>query len=291
MPTHKKPTQEELKALEETAIAEAEKLKDESVKDEETEKKESVENPDDEPKEDAEVSEEEASEEEVSEEEVSQEELEESQAEPSEEEKEALKKRLADEKKKSSASARENQKIYAKNRVINEALVEADDIPEPTEEELIKEFPDWDMMGDTERIFAKETVISRNWRKVISEAKEQATKIEKWNESVEVFVEDPETLINNPDLEGKTEEFKAFATEEVNNSVPFKILVSAFLHEYTVKKPTNKGRMFERGKGGSKEKFETSDGSITLEEARKLRETDYSKYKEYLTAGKIKSDL
>ena len=194
-------------------------------------------------------------------------------------------------KKKFSESSRENQKIYAKNRVINKALTEADDIPEPTEEELVKEFPDWDVMTDIEKHMAKETVISRNWRKVISEAKQQATKIEKWNESVEAFVDDPKTLIDNPDLEGKTEEFREFATEEANNSVPFNILVSAFLHEHTKNKPINKGRMFEKGSGGPNEKPQPRSDKINLEEARKLRETDYNKYKEFLKAGKIEVDL
>ena len=206
------------------------------------------------------------------------------QAEPSEEEKERLKKKL-------SASAREIQKIYAKNRVINKALTETDDIPDPTEEELTAEFPDWDMMSDTEKIFAKETVISRNWRKVISNAKEQATKIEKWNESVDTFVDDPKTLIDNPELEGKTNEFREFALQEASNNVPFNLLVSAFLHEHSKNKPANKGRMFEKGSGGPNEKPQPKKGTITLEEARKLRETDYNKYKEYLIAGKIESDL
>src|SRR3990167_5485535 len=94
-------------------------------------------------------------------------------------------------KKKFSASSREAQKLQAKNRVINKALAEAEDVTEPTEEELAAEFSDWELMSDIEKTFAKETVVSRNWRKVISQAKEQATKIEKWNESLEVFIEDP----------------------------------------------------------------------------------------------------
>jgi len=194
-------------------------------------------------------------------------------------------------KKKFSASSREAQKIAAKNRVINKALADAEDVPEPTEEELQVEFPDWDVMSDTEKVFAKETVISRNWRKTIAQAKEQASKIEKWNESVEDFIDDPVTLTDNPKLEGKTEEFKAFATTEANNSVPFKILVSAFLHDHTTSKPNNKGRMFERGSGGPNDKPTPKSDKITLEEARKLRETNYSKYKEYLVAGKIEQNI
>ena len=193
-------------------------------------------------------------------------------------------------KKKFSASSRENQRINAKNRVINKALADAEDVPEPTEEELTREFPDWDLMSDVEKHLAKETVISRNWRKVISEAKEQATKIEKWNESVEEFVDDPKTL-NEYSLEGKTDEFREFATQEPNNNVPLNILVGAFLHQHSTNKPDNKGRMFEKGSGGPNDKPKVKSDKITLEEGRKLRETNYPLWKEKLNAGKIESNL
>ena len=274
-----KPTIEELKAKEEEAIRAAEELggRQQIPKDDEPDAESLT--PLVEPEEILEETSEEISEEEPE------------QAEPSEEEKEALKKKLEDEKKRFSASAREANKLYAKNRVITKAIVDADEIPEPTEEDLVKEFPDWDIMSDTEKTFAKETVISRNWRQTISQAKEQATKIEKWNESVETFIDDPVTLNNNPELEGKTEEFKTFATDETNNSVPFKILVSAFLHEQLKNKVIHKGKMFENGSGGPNEKPQPKSDKITLEEARKLREINYAKYKEYLIAGKIESDL
>ena len=194
-------------------------------------------------------------------------------------------------KKKFSESAKENQKIYAKNRVLNKALIDADEIPEPTEEELIKEFSEWDVMSDTEKTFARETVISRSWRARIKEAQDQAKKIEKWNDAVQEFVGNPQVLVENPELEGKTEEFGEFATEEANNNVPFKILVSAFLHDHSTNKKPNKGAMFPIGSGGPNEKPTPKSDKITLEEARKLRETDYNKWKEYLKAGKIESDL
>lgn len=266
MPSHQKPTKEELEAQEAAAIEEAEKLEDSPPEEESTDESGTPIISDSPPTDDVPEDETPEVEEEV---------------EPS---KELYKK-------KASASARENQKIYAKNRVINQALVQADDIPDPTDEELTREYPDWELMSDVEKTLAKETVISRNWRKVISEAKEQATKIEKWNESVDTFVEDPKTLVDNPDLEGKTEEFKTFATDEANNSVPFKILISAFLHDHSAGKQPNKGRMFERGSGGPNDKPIPKSDKITLEEARKIRETDYSKYKELLMSGKIESDL
>src|SRR3990167_5728656 len=263
---HIKPTKEELKAQEEAAIEATEKLEEEP--EEETPESEVTPELEEKPVEETP-------------EETLEEESEE--AEPLEQ-KHDYKKRYSD-------STREAHKLASQNRVINKALADAEDVPEPTEDELVKEYPDWDVMSDIEKTLAKETVISRNWRKVISEAKEQATKIEKWNESVEEFVDDPKTLIDNPDLEGKTDEFKEFATQETNNSVPMNILVSAFLHENSANRQPNKGRMFEKGTGGPNDKPQSKDGSITLEESRKLRETNYDLWKEKLAAGKIKSDF
>lgn len=261
-----KPTKEELKAKEDEAIKAADELEG---------RQQIPEDKEDEPEEVVEPPVEEAEKEEAAPIEAEEEE----QAVPS---KELLKKKL-------SASARENQRIYAKNRVINKALTDADDIPEPTEEDLQREFADWDVMSDTEKMLAKETVISRSWRKVIADAKDQAKKISKWNESVDGFVDDPKTLIDNPELEGKTDEFREYALVEANNSVPFNILVSAFLHEN--QKPSNKGRMFERAKGGSNEKPQPKDGKISLEEARILRETNYDKWKEVNSKGLIDYNL
>ena len=218
------------------------------------------------------------------------EEIEEDQAYPSEEVKEKLKVEVKEKTEKLSASARENQKIYAKNRVINQALVEAEEIPDPTEEELSNEYKDWDVMSDLERSLAKDAVISRNWRETIKEAKDQASKIVKWEEEVDKYIEDPVTLNEIPDLEGKTEDFKEFAKQEENNSVPFKTLVGAFLYNKSIEVKPNKGKMFETGTGGANDKGKRT-GKLTIEEGRKLRETNYSKYTELLKAGKIEMDV
>ena len=196
-----------------------------------------------------------------------------------------------DYKEKFTQSSREAQKVVAKNRVITKALADAEDIPEPTDEELIKEFTDWDVMSDTERMFAKETVVSRRWREKISEARQQASKIEKWNDAVVDFSEDPKTLVDNPELEGKGEAFVTFAQQEANNSVPFNVLVAAFLHEQSKGKKENKGRMFETGSGGPNDKGVPKTNKLSLEDARKLRETDYNKWRQALKEGRIETNL
>ena len=194
-------------------------------------------------------------------------------------------------KKELSASARENQKILAKNRVMNKALLDAEEIPEPTDEEMKGKFNDWDTMSDIEQTLAKETVVSRKWRETIAQAKGQATKIEKWHDSVDEFVSDPKSLLKYTDLEGKQDDFREYATQEANNSVPFEVLVPAFLHTHTTGKKSNKGSMFPRATGGVKEKPQPKSDKVSLEEARKIRETDYNEYKRLLQEGKIDRNI
>lgn len=272
------PTPEELKTAEEEAIKTAEEIEKNGIpveinEEEEEEAKKEAGVEDEKTEVDTQTTEEGEEKEEPTEETT------EEQADPS---KELYKKKFSE-------SSKEAQKIHAKNRVINKALADAEDVDEPTEEELTAIYPDWDILSDFEKNSAKEMEISKRWRATIKTAKDQASKIEQWNKSVEDFSEDPKTLNENPDLEGKIEEFKAFAKLEDNNSVPFRLLVSAFLFETNKTKPTNKGKMFEKGVGG--EKPEVKKNTITLEEAKVLRETNYPAYREKLEAGLIEMNL
>jgi len=191
-------------------------------------------------------------------------------------------------KKKLSASARENQKIAAKNRKINEAIDKAKDIQEPTDEEMQAEYPDWDIMEDHMKKLAKEAVIGKKFRENLTKAREEGKKIEKWGDQVDKFAENPETLTKNPDLEGHLDEFKVFATGESNTSVPFDVLVPAFLHNSKPPKK-NKGQMFPQGSAGPTDPVK-KDNKLTIEQGRQLRKTDHRKWKKYLSAGRIETD-
>ena len=193
--------------------------------------------------------------------------------------------------KKFSESSREAQKIHAKNRKLNEGISKASEITEVDQEELQKEYPDWDVMSETEQKLARKNLINDKRFAVVTQATEEATKIEKWGDDVDTFVEDPKTLVDNPSLEGKTDEFKVFANNQSNHAVPFKILVGAFLHDMSTKKVKNKGKMMEVGSGGPNEKMKPKSDKISIDEAAKLMKTDYKKYKSYLLAGKIDNTI
>lgn len=191
-------------------------------------------------------------------------------------------------KEKFSQSSREAQKIHAKNRVINQGIQDAENLPEPTEDEMkAKLGDDWDLLSSREQEMEKEMEMSKRWRAKIKEASDQATKIEKWNDSVDEFIENPQTFIDNPDLEGKQSAFADFAKDADNNSVPFKVLIPAFLHSQSTGRPSNNGKMFEKGSGGPNSKPIPKNDKISLDEADKIRRTDYAKWKELVKNNKI----
>lgn len=271
MAKHKKPTTEELEEN-------LKKIKSELDTPEKEEEKEEEEVAEKEP-------EKETNKEEEPEEEVEEEKEEENTEEEPEEEPEPS----PDYKKKFSESSKEAQKIYAKNRKLDQAIDQANEIPDPTEDELKNEYSDWDIMSDSERRLSKEALISKRFRELIIKAREEAKKIEKWAEEVDKFADSPKTLIDYPELEGKTPEFVEFATSEKHNSVPFNLLVSAFLYEKQKGTRPKKGKMFETGTGGPNQRPKPPSNKISIDQARQLMKTDYKKYKEYLLAGKIDS--
>lgn len=193
-----------------------------------------------------------------------------------------------DYKEKFSESSREAQKIHAKNRTINDGMAKASEVKDVTDDELLAEYPDWDVMSETERKLARKNLINDKRFKLVEEATQKAKKIEKWADDVGKFVGDPKTLINYPELEGKQEDFEEFANRTENHAVPFNVLVGSFIYNMNkTVKPKSKGKMFETGSGGPNTKIKT-DNKISVEEAAFLMKTDYKKYKEFLIAGKIK---
>lgn len=196
------------------------------------------------------------------------------------------KKEDIDYKKKFVDSTREAQVLAAKNKKINEAIAKASEIAEPTEDELKKEYSDWDDMTVTEQRFAKDNFINKRRFEVIHESTKEFKDIDAWNSKIDAFVDDPKTLTDNPKLEGKLEEFKAFAAKPTRRGIDLDDLVSAFLYSASIK-PANKGKMIQSGGGGGSAAQNKSSDKISLTQARQIMKTDYQKYKSLLMAGKI----
>jgi hypothetical protein len=203
---------------------------------------------------------------------------------PSEEPKEEP----VDYEKKYKASSGEAQILLSKTKKITEAVAKAGEIAEPTDEEMTKEFPDWEVMSDTERKLAKDSVVNRKKFSTLAEATGEIKDIDAWNDKVDSFLADPKVLADHPDLDGNEEEFKTFATKPTRRGVDFEDLVSSFLYMQSKEvRPKNKGGMFETGSAGLNDKPKPKTDKITVDESRRLRLLDYKKYLQYVKEGKI----
>ena len=192
-----------------------------------------------------------------------------------------------DYKKKFIESQREASILNAKNKNINEALEKAKTLPDPTDKEMTSEFPDWEMMSDTEKKLAIDNNKNKKALELLGDVTKESKKIDDWNKKVDVFINDARTLTNNPELEGKITDFKIFALKPTRRNMDFPDLISAFLFDASKNVQKNKGKMFERGSGGPNVKEKPKSDKISVSEADRLRQTDYKKYIKYVKAGKI----
>jgi hypothetical protein len=195
-------------------------------------------------------------------------------------------------KKRYTDSSREAKVLATKNKEINDAFVQAAEIALPTDEEMKAEYPEWEDMTSTEQRFATENLINKKRFDVITSAVNKFKKVEDWNVKVDTFVDNPKTLIANPELEGKTDEFRIFASKPTRSGMDFDDLVLAFLGDEAKKiKPDHKGqKMFENGTGGSKVTPPPPDDKLSLDQSIIDRKTNFPLYKERLKAGKYKTE-
>ena len=187
-----------------------------------------------------------------------------------------------DYKKKFVESSKEAQILHARNKKVTDAFEQANNLPEPTDDELTKEYTDWDLLSDFEKKLAKEAYKSKKRFEVIGEATKAYKEVEVWVEKVDEFIDDPSLPKTYPDLAGKEEEFKHFATQPTRRGVDFDTLVKAFSYDLSVNKVQHTGSMFETGTGGPNDKPVVKTDKIGMDEAIKIRKTDYNKYKELL---------
>lgn len=192
-----------------------------------------------------------------------------------------------DYRKKFAESTREAQVLHAKNKKLNEAIELASTVPEVTEQELQAEYSDWENMTELEKRMAKSSLMNERRFQALQTATKEFKDIDAWTAKVDQFISDANTLVVNPELEGKVEEFKVFATKASRRGVDFPDLVSAFLFQTEKGKPVKKGKMFESGTSGPNATPKPPSDKISLADAQVLMKQDYNKYKSLLKAGKI----
>lgn len=203
---------------------------------------------------------------------------------------EEIKKELEEKEKKLKASSQEAIVLHSTNKKIQESINKAAELPKPTDDEMKAVYPNWDELDDFSQNMARESLWNTRKMETITSVSKEFKDYEAWETKVNGFVDDPATLANNPDLEGKTTEFKAFAMKPTRRNADFEDLVKAFLFDAKTERknmPKKKGNMMENKSGANGKHKPANSGKITIEQAATLRKTDYRKYQEYVRSGKI----
>lgn len=275
---HTKPTQEELQANVDKAIEDAEKLKD--TPEEETQEEETTEVIESEEKPEEKT-------EEVPEEKTEDEKEEVAEEEKTEDKKQEIEKRYSE-------STREAQILHLKNKKMQEAVEQAGQLPEPTDEDMKVEYPEWDDMTASEQKTARKSVWNEKKFSYIDSVNEESKNIDAWNKKTGDYVDDPKTLIDHPELEGMQDEFKLFLNKPSRRGLELEDLTKIFLFDtqsQRAKAGPKKGQMFERGSGGPNDKQKAKSDKLSVAESKVLMKTDYKKYTEYLNADKISEEI
>lgn len=196
-----------------------------------------------------------------------------------------------DYKKKFVDSSREAQILHAQTNKLSEAIEQASQVPEPTDEEMSAKYTDWELMDNATKILAKDNEKNKRALGLLTQVNQETKDIKAWNGKVDDFVTDPKTLIDHPELEGKVDDFKIFASRPTRRAVDFETLVSAFMFEAEKDKPKNKGSMLEKGNGGPNNSIKPKNNKITIEQAAILRQTNYNEYRRLSEARMIDLDI
>lgn len=190
-------------------------------------------------------------------------------------------------KKKYTASQQEAIILNERNKKHAEAIDRAGLLPEPTEDELKEAYSDWDEMTNTERMLAKDNLWNKRKLDEIAKSAQEGKDLEAWNTKVSEMLDDPQTLINHPKLEGKQHAFKVFALKPTRRGVDMETLITSFLYTTKSERKENKGSNLPVSNNTIVPPKPKPTDTITQEQAQVLMRTNYSEYKKKLMAGKI----
>lgn len=188
---------------------------------------------------------------------------------------------------------REATIINEKNKQLSDAFSRANEVTEPTEEDLQKAARsdgfDWDELTNFEKSQFKKNFINEKKLSILNEVGSKVANIDEWAKSVDKFLDDNEVNQTNKLLIGKEGAFRSFAMKESHRGAAMDLLVSAFLHDLPpAAKKTNGSLMLTRTGG---ERVEKKNNLQDAEYVQSLRKSDPKEYKRLVSQGKISIEI
>lgn len=197
-----------------------------------------------------------------------------------------------DYRKKFGDSTRENQVLLGSLAEMKRVLGEVTSADIPTDEELAREYPEFDALSDFERnVLRKQSVQDRKLNKVlviVDGVTTEAAKVQ----TISAFID------TRPELAGKEQSFLEFCLKPSHRGSPAETLLSAFLFEdrnamtpgeppAPTPVPAPAPRGLERGTPSGDAPSSIGPRKYSDEELRDLRTRDPKKYHEMIRKGQI----
>lgn len=188
---------------------------------------------------------------------------------------------------------REATILHEKNKQLSDAFVKANEIKDPTEEELREQARrdgfNFDDLTDFERVQFKKNLVNERKLQILNEVGSKVTNIDQWAQDVDKFLDDNETNQTNKALFGKEGAFRAFCMKQSHRGVNMSLLVSAFLHDAPKDTPKHKGSLMLTRTGG--ERVEKKNNLKDAEYVQNLRKSNPREYQRLLKTGKINIEI
>lgn len=183
---------------------------------------------------------------------------------------------------------REGIILHKKNEQFAETVEEAAKI-DITDEELKKEFPNYDEMTTGEQLLAKRALLSDKRFTMIHATVQADKKVKEWGDKVEVWLADEKNHISFPALNGRDEEFKRFCSKEQHRNIDIALLAKSFLFDFTPPAP-KKGSLMNTGSGGGNNPQPKKE-AYTPEQIKWYREHQPRYYQKLVKEGKANIEI
>lgn len=186
-------------------------------------------------------------------------------------------------------SQREAILLNARNQQKDAQLSKLTSKDTPTDDEMRSLYPWWDdsNVDDSTRDFYKEQVAKDKRIKATETLAQTALQKLEFSEKLDDFVDEPPQEFSK--LQGREAEFKRFAKRKDNIGLPLDVLAKAFLFDAAEDAPAPhvpvKTPGLENGNGGPRQAPKPQ--KLSLEDASKLRVSNYNEYRRLLNAGMI----
>ncbi len=191
---------------------------------------------------------------------------------------------------------REASLLAARNKKIADTIEAANNIPEPSLDEikaqLKKEAPEseWEDLSPFEQLTFKKGFIQEKKLTMIQSINDEVRQIEKWADGVDKFIGSNETSQKFKKLIGNEEAFRKFAMMESHRGIPIETTLKEFLYDLPATPSRGGGALFPTG-GGRAPEAPPSDIIKDVDRVRKLKLDDPREYARKIKAGKIQIDL